>query len=137
MEINSNPESIRNFQHILLDFCSGICLEKSLVVKINLAIEEILINIISYAYAGNDNQKIFVDFEYNGNQIKIVIKDMGPPFNINEVSESRPMSPFVDKIGGWGIHIVRSIMDKIEYTRMNDYNVVSLFKNVNSYEVTE
>ena len=61
--------------------------------------------------------------------LQITIEDDGVPFDPTEAPHPNLKCAFKDReIGGLGIHLIRSYMDQIEYTRENDKNVLILTK---------
>jgi sigma-B regulation protein RsbU (phosphoserine phosphatase) len=97
--------------------------------SMSIVLDEMLNNIISYAYQGEKEKEINVHFELSGNRLVLMIKDSGVPFNpftreIPDISESVE----VREIGGLGIHMVRSMMDEVSYQRQINENVVTLVK---------
>ncbi len=108
--------------------CSGVMEE--IIFAIELAVDEITNNIMMYAYpAGEGTMKIMIDV--SGTDISIEIRDQGkefnpllfPPPDISSNSDER-------KIGGLGIHMVRSIMDKVNYERRDGQNILKLNKSL-------
>lgn len=104
--------------------------------QITLAAEEALVNIISYGYPEDKKGIIGIACEKTILQpgIKIIIKDQGVPFN---PIEKAPMSPPLSdtllnetetSLGGYGIYILIKLMDKVEYQRFNNENVLTLIK---------
>ena len=97
--------------------------------SISVVLDEMLNNVISYAYQGEKEKDIEVNFELSGNRLVLTIKDTGVPFNpfarrspdITESIEDR-------QIGGLGIHMVRNMMDEYSYQRQINKNVVTLVK---------
>jgi sigma-B regulation protein RsbU (phosphoserine phosphatase) len=97
--------------------------------SMSIVLDEMLNNIISYAYQGEKEKEIEVHFELSGKRLVLTIKDAGVPFNpfaretpdITESVEER-------EIGGLGIHMVRSLMDEVSYQRQINKNVVTLVK---------
>ncbi len=94
---------------------------------INSAIDDLLDNIISYAY---DDHKNTFRFQYNiqDNNLSVVVSDHGKKFNPltvkkADLSINRP-------IGGLGIHLIKSIMDDVEYSRNNNTNILVLNKKI-------
>ncbi len=91
--------------------------------------DELLNNIISYAYNDDEVHKIMVDIELTDKKLTVSISDGGIPFNpfagekpdITIGLEDRP-------IGGLGIHLVRTLMNKAIYQRRADKNIVTLIK---------
>ena len=102
------------------------------VYQVNLALEEILVNIAKYAYAPNEG---LIDISYeisdDSKQLKVIIRDKGKAFNPLEKEEPDFDSSVENrKIGGLGIYIVRNIMDDVKYERINDENVLEIIKNL-------
>jgi anti-sigma regulatory factor (Ser/Thr protein kinase) len=96
---------------------------------LTLASEEIIINIIHYAYLGKNGLikvRVFCDRD---NFIKIIIEDFGQEFNPLKSDLPTPVeSVATQKIGGLGIFLVRKSVDKIEYFRRKEKNILILMK---------
>lgn len=106
--------------------------DHSHISKIELAIEEALVNIISYSYV---DRRGIIDincvFPVSAG-IKIIIRDKGIPYNplmnaksfdINAPLEAR-------SIGGYGVFIILKIMDEVDYHRENNFNILTLTKYI-------
>lgn len=101
-----------------------------------LAAEEVLVNIINYAYPKGQEGKIEIICEntHHPAGIKIIIKDQGVIFNpIENIPSVLPSSTNIleksDKtLGGYGIYIFAGLMDCVEYQRIDGSNVLSLTK---------
>lgn len=93
--------------------------------NIDVAIDEIGINIVDYAYEGKDGD-FRVEAKSGSNYIEISFIDSGIAFNPLEVNDPEFSVP--PTIGGLGIHLVRNLMDEISYKRENDQNILYLFK---------
>jgi anti-sigma regulatory factor (Ser/Thr protein kinase) len=99
--------------------------------EIRLACEEIIINIINYAYPDKKgNIEIHCDTTTRGGkgyQIKII--DWGIPFNPLSNPEPDTSIPIENReIGGLGIYLVRNVMDKIDYQRDGEKNILICVK---------
>lgn len=99
--------------------------------NILLACEEILINIIDYAY-GEIKGKILVELAFNGNSVIIKFTDDGKPFN-PLTSEDPDIELPVEKrnIGGLGIFIVKKLVDNAFYEYTDSKNKLTLVKYIN------
>ena len=102
------------------------------IYQINLALEEILVNVARYAYSPN---KGIIDISYeisdNPKKLRVIIKDKGKAFNPLEKEEPDLDASVQDrKIGGLGIYIVKNIVDDIKYERINDENILEFIKNI-------
>ena len=64
--------------------------------------------------------------------IAFALKDKGKPFNPTAQAEADTISGLEERqIGGLGIHLIRNIMDQMEYRREADSNVLIMTKNIN------
>jgi sigma-B regulation protein RsbU (phosphoserine phosphatase) len=97
--------------------------------SVNLVLDELLNNVISYAFADEADHDIGVTFELSGDRLSVTISDDGSPFNPFAGSPPNTgLSIEEREIGGLGIHLVRSMMDEVSYNRRTDRNVVILVK---------
>jgi sigma-B regulation protein RsbU (phosphoserine phosphatase) len=99
--------------------------------KINLVFDELLNNIISYAYGDDDEHLMEIVISLVNGRLVTTISDDGRAFNPFE-SEAPDTGLSVDErpIGGLGVHLVRSVMDTVKYERHGRRNVVTLEKIV-------
>ncbi len=102
------------------------------ISKIELAAEEALVNIISYGYPAMTGE-IYVQCTASKDKgLKIVIKDNGIPFNpLSNAKRFDSSAPIEARsIGGYGVFFIMKIMDEVEYKRVDDSNVLTMFKNL-------
>jgi anti-sigma regulatory factor (Ser/Thr protein kinase) len=107
------------------------------ISKIELASEEALVNIISYAYTiDNTEEDPVVEIECSylmEGGIKILLKDRGQEYNPLEYhGKFNPKNPTDTKVGGYGIFLITKLMDHVHYERDNGYNVLTLIKRIGS-----
>src|SRR5262247_2409973 len=96
---------------------------------LNLAMGEILTNIISYGYTDNRKHEIRVSLSAQPGEVRTEVEDDGQPFNPLEVPEPDTTKPLEERaIGGLGIHIVRKLMDGLEYKRQGERNFLTIKK---------
>ena len=100
------------------------------VYAMNLVLEEILVNIVNYAYDHDDGT---VDISHDINEtdrvIKVTIKDKGKAFNpLDAQDPPLHQSAGERKIGGLGIYIVKNLVDDIKYSRVDEHNVLEFSK---------
>ncbi|MFH1394667.1 MAG: ATP-binding protein [Candidatus Omnitrophota bacterium] len=97
----------------------------------NLALEEVVVNIISYAYKNNEIRSIEVDLKTNGDELVMKVEDDGKHFDPLLQDEPNCELPLDQREpGGWGIHLVRNIMDKLEYIRKDQKNIFIMHKRL-------
>jgi anti-sigma regulatory factor (Ser/Thr protein kinase) len=102
------------------------------ILLLQMAADEIFTNITEYGYkdSGRENG-VTVELGVEGGVINLVFVDCGVPFDpmtaqIPDISLSAEERPF----GGLGIHMVRSSMDDVSYTRDGERNVLMLSKKI-------
>ena len=95
--------------------------------KISLAVDESCSNIIRHAYKLDSNKELSVEIDVSNGSFTVNIFDWGEPFNpMNK--EMQDMEEYLKqfKRGGFGIHIIRMIMDAVEYYPSNSANKPNL-----------
>lgn len=102
-----------------------------LMYNINISIDELLSNIINYAFEDNRIHIISVQLEITKNNFLMRITDDGKAFNPLEIEEP-DINASIDerKIGGLGIFIVKNLVDKIEYKRNGSKNILLIEKKI-------
>ena len=97
-------------------------------MKIDIAVEEIFVNIAHYAYATeNGNAEICFESEADNSAVTITFADRGAPYNPLEKSDpDTTLSADEREIGGLGIFMVKKSMDCMEYEYKDDKNVLTL-----------
>jgi serine/threonine-protein kinase RsbW len=108
--------------------------EASHITKIELATEEIFVNIIAYGY-GQDKGTIEIEcVPHKGLKLTIVIKDEGVPYNplIHSQLPPNAVSAIENNLpeGGYGVFFVKKVMDEVSYSRVGSSNVLTLIKNI-------
>ncbi len=98
------------------------------IVALNVSLDEILNNIISYGYGDAGRHDIAVRLELRGGLVEVVVEDDGKPFDPLAVATPRPRSE--TELGGVGLHFVRSLMDQLEYSRRDGINRLRLTKKL-------
>ena len=94
---------------------------------LELALNEALTNIISYAYDDNSQHEIAVELHAQPGRIRVEIEDDGVPFNPLEMPiEERPETLDRSRPAGRGLPLMRSFMDELHYARRDSRNVLTM-----------
>ena len=111
---------------------SGFTIDKGLQ-RIELSVEEVLVNIINYAF--NDHPGyITISCSYSNDLLTIKIIDNGKPFNLMDQEDPDINLPADQReVGGLGIFLVKNLMDDVQYYRENDENILLLTKKMIDY----
>ena len=127
--VNKLTESER-LSKIIEELAEEKNLSPKFVFEINVALDEIITNIISYAYNDKAEHKILVKIFFLEDGLKIQIEDEGIAFNPMERAEPDITKSVMERpIGGLGIHMLRKLVDELKYKRENNKNILTLIKN--------
>jgi anti-sigma regulatory factor (Ser/Thr protein kinase) len=106
-------------------------LNEKTVLQMNLALDELFTNVVSYGIDSQGHQQISFSLDHCGEKIIIVVTDNGKPFDPTRAPDPDLDLP-LDKqpVGGLGIFLMRQYTDEIEYRRENEKNIVTLTKKI-------
>ena len=111
-------------------FARQRALPEEITDRMLIAADEVFTNIAAYAYSGATGQ-VEVSAEQDGAVLHLTFKDTGKPFDPTKASDPDVQSPVNSRpIGGLGIFVVKRLMDKVEYRRENDCNILTLTKQI-------
>ena len=98
-----------------------------IAMRFNLVFDDLLNNIVSYAFPEGGKHEIRIHAEKSDNNILLTVEDDGIPFNPFAQTEADTSLSLEDReIGGLGIHLIKNIMDEVSYRRQKNHNVVTL-----------
>jgi serine phosphatase RsbU (regulator of sigma subunit)/anti-sigma regulatory factor (Ser/Thr protein kinase)/HAMP domain-containing protein len=133
LEIKASLENLNK----VLDFINteleqGGC-PREIQEKIEVAVEEIFVNIADYAYADNGADGAVVIFISVTDKIVIRFEDTGRAYNPLEKQEPDLSKPLLERdIGGLGVFLVKKLMDNVEYSYVDNKNVLVMSKAINN-----
>ena len=109
------------------EFCEARNLGPQIGYAVNLSVDEILTNTISYGYDDEEPHKIEVVVSMEGDTIVVVIVDDSTAFDLSQTPDADVESSVEERaLGGLGLFLVHQMMDGVEYRRMDGRNVVTL-----------
>jgi anti-sigma regulatory factor (Ser/Thr protein kinase) len=115
----------------LNEFGNAIGMSKKCLFQINLALDELFSNIVSYGFTNSDEKKISFDIFQNDSVLTIRVEDDGVPFDpFNTEKTDVKCSLDEREIGGLGLLLIRKMMDEVNYTRKANKNIVTLNKKL-------
>jgi sigma-B regulation protein RsbU (phosphoserine phosphatase) len=96
-----------------------------------LTVDDLLNNIVSYAYEDEDIHHISVVVKLSSSRVSVSLSDDGIPFNPFGAEVPNTSTPLEGREeGGLGIHLVRSLMDEYDYERRAGQNIVTIAKRL-------
>ncbi len=101
-------------------------------MQIDVAVEEIYVNIANYAYAPETGKAyISVRPDPENASVTIEFRDNGIPFDpLAKADPDVTLSAEERKIGGLGIYMVKKSMDALEYSRKDGQNILTITKKL-------
>ena len=110
-----------NFKDLALiaDFvdtvCEGCIRDSRTLYHIKMAVDEACTNVFEHGYAGEGPLEI--EASCNSTRIRFRIRDWGATFDPTAVGSPDPSLSLEDRpLGGLGMHLMRQVMDHIEYS---------------------
>ena len=128
-KFNASMDELNNVLKFIGDGIKDIK-DSKLLKKFNLVVEEIFVNIVSYAYSDNDtNNTVTISIKDNVDKTIITFIDSGKHFN-PLIKDDPDLSLSVDErpIGGLGIYLVKKMMDNVEYEYKDNKNILTIEK---------
>jgi len=117
-----------------LEDCSNMMgLPQKCLFEINLGLDEVFTNIISYGFEDESEHQIKFTLAKDKETLVVQVEDDGVPFNPLDVPGPE-LSQDLDSIniGGLGIHLITKMIDDIDYQRVEGKNKLILKKCVNA-----
>ncbi len=129
--LKNNLNEIDHFWAEIEMLLKNYCLTKKEIFQINMSVEELFTNIVSYAFKDDNEHWIDINLEAKKNEIVICMEDKGIPFNPLESMLPNCKAPLSRKTeGGLGIHFCRTMMNTFSYERSGDKNIVTIKKKL-------
>ncbi|MGZ3280990.1 MAG: ATP-binding protein [Caulobacteraceae bacterium] len=128
LQVAGDLQEIPRVAEAVEAFCEGAGASPRAVMHLNLAIEELLTNTISYGGA----LEITLDMRLEGETIVAEIADDGAAFDpLTEAPAPDLEASLQDRrIGGLGVHLVKTLMDEASYRRDDGKNRMRLVKRL-------
>ena len=108
---------------------NGVPVSQSL--RFGLVLDELITNIISYGLAGRSDVTISLAIEHRDGVLHAELADNGPPFDPLAADATPPGGDIETReVGGLGLTIVKSFMDRLDYRRVDGLNRLTMEMNV-------
>jgi len=110
------------------EFISSNDIEKSVLYPMQLALEELFTNILKYQTDGSSDVGVTLERKHNELIVQVCDYD-SEPFDITKANEV-DTNKYIEqkKPGGLGIHLVKQIVDSLDYTYDNGTSIITLKK---------
>lgn len=123
LEAESSLDSLSKISDFIISSTRGSGLDQRETFHLMAAVDEACTNIIKYSGSG----KIEIKCDVEDGQVAVEIRDDGVAFNPLEALEPKLDLPIEERrVGGLGIHFIRTLMDEVRYEREGGKNVLTM-----------
>ena len=132
LDLSPDLESIAELADAVDTFSEDQNLSDKVRFQLNLVLEELVTNIVSHADFGDNAGRIQILISLDANVLQVCVSDNGAPFD--PVTE--PPEPDLDstleerRVGGLGIHLVKSFTQQVSYHRHGEKNETRFVKHI-------
>jgi len=129
MTIGADLGGVARVNAAFAGFAEAHALPAPIRRSVSVALDELLNNTISYGFAGRPGGEVTIEVELRTDRLSLTLTDDGKPFDPFGMAAPDTALPVeARQVGGFGIHLVRRMMDEVSYHRRADRNVVTLAK---------
>jgi anti-sigma regulatory factor (Ser/Thr protein kinase) len=134
LRLPAKMEYLETFRSYVLEKAEKWGIDPETLFKIELVLEELLTNVIHYAYVDGDNGDVEVQCFLEDNiRFHLSIHDWGKPFDPLGREDPDLTKGVNDReIGGLGIHLVRQMADQVSYRREVNSNILNLYFQIST-----
>ena len=125
--VPENLEAVTDWVHEMLHILD---IPEATQQQILLATEEVFVNIANYAYApGVGDALIRMGYDMDTHTVIMHFLDSGTEYDpLKKEDPDTSLSAEDREVGGLGIYLVKKTMDRVDYARSNNYNILTLEK---------
>ena len=130
--IKNEVNELENVARFIEEICEELGLGMELQMNLNLVMEEMVSNVIFYAYPEGTQASIDLTAESDGKELTFVLSDQGREFDPTVMDDADiNTNPAERELGGMGIFIVKNIMNQVTYQRLEGKNLLTMKKEIN------
>jgi len=131
ISVGAHPGGVGEVNAAFADFAEAHALPAEVRRSVNVALDELLANVLAHAQTGRDPCSVTVEVELDEERVTVTLTDDGPPFDpFEQEAPDTTLSVEERPIGGLGLHLVGQLMDQVSYQRREGHNVVVLVKQL-------
>ena len=132
LDIEASGENLQEVIDYVNSYLEKASCSKKVEMQIDLAVEEIFVNISNYAYQkGKGNAVVEVSLDGETNTVSIIFSDRGIPYNpLQKTDPDITLTAEERQIGGLGIFMTKKIMDEVLYEYKEGQNILTLKKRL-------
>lgn len=131
IRIKNQISELEHVAQFIEEIGEELGLSMELQMNLNLVMEEMVSNVIFYAYPQEADAEIELLAKSDGKELTFVLTDQGREFDPTAKEDADPnVNPAEREIGGMGIFIVKNIMNQVTYQRLDGKNLLTMTKGI-------
>lgn len=131
LRIKNQISELERVAQFIEEIGEELHLDMEMQMNLNLVMEEMVSNVIFYAYPKEADSEIELLAKSDGKKLTFVLSDQGKEFDPTAKEDADPdVNPAEREIGGMGIFIVKNIMNHVTYQRLEGKNLLTMTKNI-------
>ena len=131
LTLKNDLSAIERMSQLLAEFGDRWHLPTKPLLDLNLAVEEVVANVISHGYEDHHEHQIAITISLEEAEMTVEVEDDGRPFNPLEFPEPDLTRPLEERsLGGLGIHLIRNLTDRLDYRRQQGKNLLVMKKRL-------
>lgn len=131
--VHASYKDIRLPSERLRVMLSNRQVEEEIINGCELALHELLTNLVDHAYEGDSSKTLTVEISWDGASVRIETRDVGKPAVIDFPRVAMP-DPGELAEGGYGVAIIHALMDTVTYRFDQGVNIWNLVKHTQGKE---
>ena len=129
--LRNRLSELKRMSEAVSDWCRGNNISSAVEFHVNLALDEIISNVIRYGWKDSGEHQFNVRLSFLNDEVTVEVEDDATPFNPLEVPAPDLDLPLDARpVGGLGIHLVRQVMDGLEYRCFDGKNLLVMKKKI-------
>ncbi len=132
LKLKAELDNLQDTLAFVDEFLESVDCPMRVQLQIDVAVEELYVNVASYAYAPDTGDiEVRIWFEEAKREVAISFIDSGVPYNpVEKRDPDTSLSAEERQIGGLGIFMVKKSMDSLEYRYEDNQNIVTIRKKL-------
>lgn len=131
LTLTNDRREIERLSALITEFGAAHNWPPPVCFEVNLALDELLTNIITYGYDDDATHSIQLELEIKESDLIIRLEDEARPFNPLAAAAPDLDSSLAERpVGGLGVYLARTLMDEMEYSRQAGKNCLTLKKRL-------
>jgi serine/threonine-protein kinase RsbW len=131
IRLRNRLDELDRLHTLVAQFSAASGLSTEVAFALSLAIEELVANVILHGYEDAAEHTIVVSLSLEAGAVVVEMEDDGRSFDSTRApAVDLSVDPLQRRIGGLGLHFVRTTMDEVTYDRRGDRNHTLMKKHL-------